>query len=293
VKTSKYFLSVFCLLLSSCSSKHGQGINPNDIDLSEFLSSPEQIVFSHIQQFVFKNNCMECHNSNDKEDGIDLTNYATVLNGFKEIVIPYNPLLSKLYTSLDAKGKRHMPPLDKPMLQLSKDQKLLIYAWIENGAKNNINDIVQAPKTIKDQLKPYFEKPETIDFGVMNDYVLNKNCNSCHSKKFKNYDKDALYGVDFTKYSQIFPTFNGQPFGKQGLVKGDPEKSRIYQSAVITQRMPLEEEGYDLMNVYESKLMRYWILNCAIEDYSALTEDNIIPIEKRNKDKPFKVRNCN
>ena len=84
-------------------------------------------------------------------------------------------------------------------------------------------------------------------------------------------------------------------------VDGEKKKirgSRIYNSIAITQSMPPAyakdaqgntiPSGYEPMDSLRVKLLRLWIINCAIEDYSALTDDTLL----LNPRPSGKVRDC-
>ncbi|MFZ4428398.1 MAG: hypothetical protein ACOYOO_14670 [Saprospiraceae bacterium] len=84
---------------------------------------------------IFQSNCTQsgCHNSLDRKDGYDLTNYTGIMKG----IIPRNHRKSEIYESLVETGEDRMPPF--PYDPLSKADIALIAKWIEEGAKNTIN----------------------------------------------------------------------------------------------------------------------------------------------------------
>jgi hypothetical protein len=258
----------------------------SDVDntaLKTTLGKATRIDFQAVQRFVLQVRCIGCHNPKDLKDGVDMTSYSSISDGHgdRKFVEPYNALGSAMYTVLTAKGDRHMPPLDHA--QLTDDQITLIYLWIENGAKPTPDAVVARPPSLKDRLQPYFTKPENIDYGVVKSFVLGASCMKCHSLTGDSPDKDAIANsANMTTYASLFNPFT--PI----VVKGDPENSKLYQSAAITLSMPPEEKGYDPIDSLRLKLVRLWILNCAIEDKSAL------PNETLNHDpkNPDKVRDC-
>ena len=52
--------------------------------------------------------------------------------------------------------------------------------------------------------------------------------------------------------------------------------------------MPPAEYGFELLNGLRIKILRLWILNCAIEDYSKMGEEDLL----QNEDDLEKVRSC-
>src|SRR5262249_33930497 len=109
------------------------------------LGKSTRIDFPTVQRFVLQGRCVTCHNPKDLKDGVDLTTYASVINGRgdRKFIQPFNAPESAIYTVLTAKGDRHMPPIDHP--QLTEDQITLVYLWIENGAKPSPDAVVARP----------------------------------------------------------------------------------------------------------------------------------------------------
>lgn len=85
---------------------------------------------------ILISNCTmaECHDAINPEEGVDLTSYASIMQGRKRIVSAGNPGGSKLYESLVTNdSEERMPP---PPRSLTSDQIALIARWIREGARN-------------------------------------------------------------------------------------------------------------------------------------------------------------
>lgn len=79
--------------------------------------------------FVTKCSSRGCHNSIDKKEEYDFTNYEGILKG----ITPYHPLQSKIWQQI--KGSHpSMPPSGYPTL--TNSEKELIKSWISFGSKN-------------------------------------------------------------------------------------------------------------------------------------------------------------
>ena len=263
----------------------------------ERLKAPDQIYYEDVLDFILTESCTSCHNKSDLKAEVDVSSYEATLGvNSKRSVVPFDPAKSTLYQTLILKsGSRKMPPLDKP--QLSENQINLVFQWINNGAKKKGAKVPARPKALSEQLAPYFESPEKVDYKVINDLVFKKNCLDCHSDQGSKSDQDGaiLYGQNMTDYKSLFMDNGIVPErltdyvisvdGKLRKKKG----SRIYKSMAINQTMPPAGDGYLPVDSLYIKLVRLWIENCAIEDYEAIKDnDDLIDDE----DSISKVRNC-
>lgn len=114
---------------------------------------------------IFISNCTQsgCHNSRDREEGVELTSYATIVsNG----VNPGDYKSSKLYQVLVSVGEELMPK--KPYNRLTPEQIGTIALWIEQGAKNTT-----CASTTCDVSKVTFAKTVKP--------ILDRSCNGCHA----------------------------------------------------------------------------------------------------------------
>jgi mono/diheme cytochrome c family protein len=72
-----------------------------------------------------------CHDATTRKEGVQLTNYSTIMN----YVRPSNAATSKLYTVCVRSGGERMPP--PPMAALTQTQLSRMIVWINQGALNN------------------------------------------------------------------------------------------------------------------------------------------------------------
>ncbi|MCJ8276108.1 MAG: hypothetical protein HRT44_04900 [Bdellovibrionales bacterium] len=289
----------------------GQGVT-QEKSLTDLLASPEKIVFDDVKKFVLEPSCVECHaSSGNKFARVDVSSMAALKGeNSKPVLIPFDPEGSKVYSTLvlPMNTSLHMPPRNKP--QLSEDQINLVFQWIENGAKTEYVEgeepiKVERPPSLAEELQPYFDDPATVDFPAVKKFVFDTSCNDCHSESGSKSDWQAMfYGQNMTTYKDHF-TNSGivknlltdkivTEDGVQKKVRG----SRIYNSIAITQSMPPAyakdaqgntiPSGYETVGALRVKLLRLWIINCAIEDYAAITDDTLL-----TKPRPSgKVRDC-
>jgi hypothetical protein len=129
---------------------------------------------------ILVSNCTQsgCHNSQDREADLDLSNYASIL----EEVKPGNYQASAIYQVIISPFGNKMPP--SPYNALSEDQIFTIASWIDQGAKNNACNPVAcdtADVRFSTHIKP----------------ILEKYCNGCHSGK----NPQGL--LDLTKFDQV------------------------------------------------------------------------------------------
>lgn len=83
---------------------------------------------------IFISNCTMsgCHNSKDKADGYDLSNYDGIMKGIK----PKHPLQSEIYKTI--RGNNPSMP-QSPYPKLSAADVSMIKLWINMGAMNTSN----------------------------------------------------------------------------------------------------------------------------------------------------------
>ena len=312
----KGYLKLFtgsCLLaaLVSCGPEHkngiesGEGVGATGVPIASLLEKPEDIVFADIQKHVLNGSCVVCHQPGDSRANVDVTTYESVTGkgNTKSVVSPFSPETSTIYETLIVpSGSRHMPPFGKP--QLSENQINLVYQWVANGAKQEKTQQVERPKPLSEELQPYFEKPQIIDYQIVNKYVFEDSCNKCHSSNgaTPNVDNAILYGHNTTTYQDVVSN-EGVVYDKRGksrlenfiVRKEDGTKklqkgSRLYKSIAINQTMPPSENGYKPMDSLRIKLLKLWLLNCAIEDYSSIDPETDDLKEK--PDKNGNIRRC-
>lgn len=282
----------------SQSLETGSGGGEEAQTVEKLLNEPEKIVFDDVNRLVLQKACIECHSvSGNNIAGVNVESFEALLGrDSKQTLTPFNPEDSSLYNTLILpKGQpRHMPPINQP--QLTEDEINLVYQWIANGAKLEVTEKPDRPKSQAEVLRPFFDKPETIDYQVVNKHVFSKSCNDCHSANgSKASDEAILYGQDMTTYKGVISNFGIVPNQLEDKFVDDGEGgkkrkrgSRLYKSIAIHQSMPRESDGYEPVKALEVKLLRLWILNCAIEDFSAIEEDDL----KNRPNHLGKIRNC-
>lgn len=125
--------------------------------------------------------------------------------------------------------------------------------------------------------------PEKIDYKVVKQMVLGPLCMKCHSEDSPMRDDDAItYSANLTSYASLFNQFTPV------VVKGNPPESKLFRSVAITQSMPPAKKGYEPLDSLRIKILRLWILNCAIEDASKREGEQLFP----DPEVPDKVRRC-
>lgn len=119
------------------------------------VKSGESISFSGDILPIFEANCNfpGCHNSFDRQAGIDLTSWSSLMiNGstFGAEVIPYNSKWSHLTQHINT--DTNIAPVSEPLMPqakapytngmpLGKNLVMLISKWIDEGAKNDFGEV--------------------------------------------------------------------------------------------------------------------------------------------------------
>jgi len=125
---------------------------------------------------IFVSNCAMsgCHDSKTREDGYELTNYATITaKGIK----PGNPNGSKIWESID---DGEMPPQN----DLTLEQKAIIKTWIADGAKNGVGCSSNCDST-------QFTYSNAISG------IITTHCKGCHT------NPGASGNLDLNSYSNV------------------------------------------------------------------------------------------
>jgi hypothetical protein len=125
---------------------------------------------------IFVSNCAMsgCHDSKTREEGYELTNYATITSkGIK----PGNPNDSKIWESID---EGEMPPNNS----LTAEQKAIIKTWIADGAKNGVGCVSNCDSTV-------YTYSGAIS-GIITTY-----CKGCHT------NPGASANLDLNSYSNV------------------------------------------------------------------------------------------
>jgi hypothetical protein len=129
---------------------------------------------------ILVSNCTQsgCHNSQDREADLDLSNYASIV----EEVKAGHYQSSAIYQTIISPFGNRMPP--SPNNALTDEQIFTIASWIDQGAKNNSCNPVSC---------------DTVDvrYSTHVKPILEKYCTGCHSGK----NPQGL--LDLTKFDQV------------------------------------------------------------------------------------------
>jgi hypothetical protein len=180
--TSASFLLLFLFLFAGCHNKADLSVPPPFPSQSPWLKcSRDTVFFQNSVLPIFINSCAksDCHDQGG-EQGLILDNYMGIYNNVK----PFDPVSSKLYTSLFRFGDKHMPPHE----QLTVNQEGLIYYWILQGAPDNICQT------------PCDSSHITYDSAVI--IITQSWCTSCHS------GSNPAYGLSLNTYDQVKASVN-------------------------------------------------------------------------------------
>lgn len=125
-------------------------------DSGSNVAQGEPVSFSGDIMPIFAKNCNfpGCHNSTDRQAGIDLTSWeSTVVSGssFGAEIVPYNAKWSHLMqhinrvdTNISPFSEPLMPKILRPFTEgmpLSRDNIITIMDWINQGAKNDYGEV--------------------------------------------------------------------------------------------------------------------------------------------------------
>lgn len=128
----------------------------------------------------FQTNCAfsGCHNSQSKQDGYDLSNYASIV---AKGIVKGNAANSKIYKLMTKTGKDRMPPAPYPAI--AKDKRDMIAKWINEGAENKVCDTGTTRNVV-------------VNFAAVNS-IIQINCVGCHKTSF------ASAGINLDNYTDI------------------------------------------------------------------------------------------
>ncbi|RYD71392.1 MAG: hypothetical protein EOP53_23755 [Sphingobacteriales bacterium] len=153
----------------------------NNSGNTEKPCSADSVYFENEILPMLSSNCgmAGCHGNGSAQDGVDLTNYQSIMNTAD--VRPGNPNGSNLYEVIteDDEDKR-MPQPPKP--PLSAEQIAKINKWILQGAKNNkCSSCDSTQVTFSQTVMP----------------VISTNCKGCHNSNL------ASGNIELTNYEQV------------------------------------------------------------------------------------------
>ncbi|MBU1098175.1 MAG: hypothetical protein CVV23_12930 [Ignavibacteriae bacterium HGW-Ignavibacteriae-2] len=100
---------------------------------------PEQDVsFSKHLYPIFNVKCAHaCHNEENFDGSYSMTTWSNVLQA--GVVNPFSPETSRLIWRIDSEkyGYEPMPPYNSNVKPLTENQRIGVFTWIKEGAKNN------------------------------------------------------------------------------------------------------------------------------------------------------------
>jgi hypothetical protein len=102
------------------------------------LSASAKVNYQDDALPIFRNNCLSCHNPDQKKDGLDLSTFASMMAGNSDgpVVTPGDPENSPLYRVITHEDEPTMPPKRDKLAKADLD---LIKRWIASGALETAN----------------------------------------------------------------------------------------------------------------------------------------------------------
>lgn len=256
-----YFYTILTAISFSCT---------HDVAILDEL---DEVCFQEQVLPVIQNSCgiSGCHSAQSSAGGFRATDY----NNIMRYVTPGDARGSEIYRLITDINSTNMMPPDKP---LSREQRMLIQVWIEQGAKNT-----SCPENPVDTGAIFPPNPDTTCFVQDVLPIFQSSCatTGCH---------DAIThaeGYRFTSYATI--TQN-----PESVVPFNPNESKVYK--VIT-----EDEADDRMppppnnplTAEQIAVIRKWILEGAINsDCPDLNCDTLNTISFSNQVLPIIQTNC-
>lgn len=189
--TNHKFLVVCLSFLIFTACKHEPEVIPGKEPGN--TNNPVEVVTCDPDTVYFENDILPilsscgtsgCHDNETQEEGIILTNYATIMAS--GVIQPGDPSESELYEAITETDPEDRMPYNMPALP--SDQIAMIRKWIQQGAKNNYcqTDCDTTIFTFSGAIEP----------------LMNKNCKSCHNANLANG------GVRLDSYPEIAKVAN-------------------------------------------------------------------------------------
>ncbi len=229
-----YCWAILIVLVSSCTHE------------VVILDDLDEVCFQEQVLPIIQNSCgiTGCHSSGSAQDGFVATDY----NNIMRIVNPGDARNSELYKVITDINSLNMMPPDRP---LSREQRMLIQVWIEQGAKNT-----SCPDNpIDTGIIVIPPNPDTICFAQNVLPIFQSSCatTGCHDAA------THAEGYVFTSYSTIMQK-------PESIVPFNPNGSKVYN--VITKnesddRMPPSPNSP--LNSDQIDVIRQWILSGALD----------------------------
>ena len=133
----------------------------------EYVEDLRGVCFERDVLPIFQSNCTQsgCHNSQDREEGYDLSSYEQIVS---RGIVPGDYKASKIYHVLVAPGGEGLMP-QSPYSRLNDAQITLIALWIKEGAENT---------TCSDSSSTC--NTSNVTFSATIAPILQTYCNGCH-----------------------------------------------------------------------------------------------------------------
>ena len=152
------------------------GVEPIDTMDMDTIMPPDTSVLCDPDSVYFRKDVLPivlsscgiglCHDSNTKAAGVEITSYSTLIAS--NIVVPFDPVASKMYERMTEEEDRVMPP--SPRGPISDTNITVVRRWIEQGALNidcpeDTTCVINEPVSFKQDVLP----------------IIDKFCVGCHS----------------------------------------------------------------------------------------------------------------
>ena len=172
----------------------------------EYVEDLRGVCFDRDVLPIFQSNCTQsgCHNSQDREEGYDLTSYENIVS---HGIAPGDYKGSKIYQALVNIGEARMP--QSPYNRLTDAQITTIALWIKEGAQHT---------TCSDSTNC---NTSDAKFSTAVSPILQTYCNGCHG------GSSPLGNVDYNTYAGVKATVgNGKRMGSIRDQSGDSAMPR-------------------------------------------------------------------
>ena len=188
------------------------------IPTTNIICSPDTIYFKQKILPLIVSNCAQggCHDAISKRDGVQLTDYTSIIKYVKA----GDPKNSKLYKSMIETGEDQMPP--PPTKPFDTTTLATVFTWIKQGA---INNGCEASGT----------GCITANMSYAKDIVpiLQRSCTGCHG------GTNPSAGIDLSSHAKVVTyVTNGKLYGSIAHLTGFkpmPNASTVIATCEISQ----------------------------------------------------------
>ncbi|AYL98277.1 FN3 associated domain-containing protein [Mucilaginibacter celer] len=252
-------ITVLCLLIAGHlggNLTHGQDfvLGPVMDKGANTVPIDEALVYNDVIKPIFEVKCQSCHSADKMKGGLMLTDSASVMKGGKsgKLFIAGNPAMSLLMqrVHLPETEKKHMPPTGK--MQLSDNEKLLLYLWIKGKAKFG-KKVIDLPgndslRTIAATFLKHAEATEDVyDFSAANEKDIQKLNNNYRS----------VYPLASGSPALAVNIYNKTTYSGKVLDELSPIKKQVV--SLDLNKMPVKDVDLKIIAKFEN--LRKLILN--------------------------------